>query len=81
MKPRHAATATTNSRGVDRADHLARLHPAAGEQGRSADRAPAAAAGRVDEAGEQAERREEPLRSGCFRWLRVAPAVANRMSM
>ena len=39
-------------RGVDRADHLARLHAPAGQDRRRADRAPAAAAGRVDEAGD-----------------------------
>ena len=48
-------------RGVDRADHLARLHPAAGQDRRGADRAPAAATGGVDEAGDQAERAEEAL--------------------
>ena len=47
--------------GVDRADDLARLDPAAGQDRGGADRAPAAAAGGVDEAGDQAERGEEPL--------------------
>ena len=47
--------------GVDGADHLARDHPAAGDQGRRGHRAPAAATGRVDEAGEEAERGEEAL--------------------
>ena len=46
-------------RGVDRADHLARLEPAAGQHGGRADRAPAASAERVDETGDQPERRQE----------------------
>ena len=47
-------------RATDGADDLARLHPAGGHQRRGRHRAPAAAAARVEEAADEAERDQGP---------------------
>ena len=59
-KPRLAAALTANSAVSTDANDLAGLQPPATEQRRRCDRTPATATGGIDEAGEQAERSQEP---------------------
>jgi hypothetical protein len=58
-KPTLAHRATRNSLVSHGTHHLTRLHATAAEKGRGRDRAPAFAAGRVQEAGAQTQGRKE----------------------